>query len=282
MGRYTAIGFFCLVLLTLLLAGCGGSSGSGSTASLAEPCAKAGLTLAEYGACIHRELAEGRPATSREPEGTEPPEEEIGGPLSYVGTIKNSDGEGTTLIDRYRIGPLSYGEEAPPPAAVLEACGVNSPSETAASVFARGQISVTYREGSLPETIGIGEENTVEGEGIEGVLQVASLVNGEWQCLQQEPGSGGMELQPGETVIFPIWFVGDLVLSNSRPRLPQDVLDSLHIRAVGSLNLISGELQISGPGAANCEGELRLLLYGRPPVRMPTHPPYGGLTCRPV
>lgn len=71
---------------------------------------------------------------------------------------------------------------------------------------------------------------------------------------------------------IPIWFAGDLVLSNERPRLSNEEIDSLYFTPVGSLALgaggsTSGYWHISGPGAAECPGygytEHQLLVYGR-------------------
>lgn len=198
---------------------------------------------------------------------------EPGGSLSNVGTLTESDGEGTTFSDAFRIGPLLYGNESTPPEEVLVACNLTDPTETATSVFARGRLTMTYQEGRLPIEVNLGggyggiqEVNQGEEYG-EGQLDsaVAFRVGGEWWCVN---GGGAIEFQEGESQTLPVWVIVSRVLSNARPRLPKSVVDAWHFEAIGPPLGVGLSPIARGPGAATCQGaygseEHLLFLYNR-------------------
>ena len=80
------------VATAILAVGCGGSSHSQRSSSNFQASAETQETT--------------------NPPRTEEVEAEPGESLSTVGTLTESDGEGTTFSDRYRIGPLLYSSEA--------------------------------------------------------------------------------------------------------------------------------------------------------------------------
>jgi hypothetical protein len=197
------------------------------------------------------------------PPSTEESQPEVGGPLSYVGTITGS-GEGTTFSDVYSLGPLLYSKEGTPPEAVLNACHFNNSTTIASSVFARGQLIIKYEEGSLPTEVGITSwENIVKGNL---AAVVAFRADGEWQCRGIEE-EFFLEFQPGESQTLPIWLTGYERLSNAQPRVPASVLNTWYFNYIGQPLGNQGRLTIHGPGAGWCEEEFneeeRLLLYNR-------------------
>lgn len=207
------------------------------------------------------------------PPSTEEDESETGGSLSNVGTLTESDGEGTTFSDRYRIGPLLYSNESTPPEEVLDACNLTDSAEIATSVFARGEVTITYQEGSLPTEVSLGEgyggvQAVDKGEEYgEGQLDsaVAFHVGGEWWCADT---GGAIEFQEGESRTIPIWVIVSRVLSNAQPRLPKSVLNTWYFEEIGPPLGIEPRVITSGPGAATCKGaygsdEQLLFLYNR-------------------
>ena len=226
------------------------------------------LANQEHAECVAELRAEeGRPApapeeaeaeTVEEPV-AEPPVEEPGGPLAYVGTIAISN-KGTAFVDRYKIGPLIYPDEGMPPEEVLEACNLSYPSVLDKSVFARGEISVSYTEGSFSELMGIDAENTVQDHG-PGMEVVAYQKDGEWLCRQEELESTSYEIRPGETWDLPIWFIAEEALSNAEPRVSTETENGWNFRFIGP-NMY-GDWRYSGPGAGECAGYEELYLYNR-------------------
>lgn len=202
-------------------------------------------------------------------------ESEPGGPLADVGTITGSDGKGTTFSNRYRVGPLLYSSEGTPPDEVLEACNLNYPTLVAGSVFARGQIIMTYQEGTLPTEAGLGSAETIvqeinRGEEYgEGELNsaVAFRAGNEWLCRTQL----SFEFQPGESQTLPIWIIVPQVLSNAQPRLPASAYNKWYFSLLGphfATGATGPKLTTHGPGATSCESaygteEQLLFLYNR-------------------
>lgn len=209
-------------------------------------------------------------AETSNPPRTEEGESEPGGPLADVGTITGSDGKGTTFSNRYRVGPLLYSSEATPPEEVLEACNLNYPTELATSVFVRGQLTMTYQEGSLPTEVGLGSAESIVGDEYgEGALNsaVAFRTGGEWLCRTQL----SFEFQPGESQTLPIWIIVPQVLSNAQPRLPASVYNKWYfslVRPHFATDPIEPKLTAHGPGAELCNEEYGvkeelLFLYNR-------------------
>jgi len=201
-------------------------------------------------------------------------EAEPGGPLTNVGTITESDGEGTTFSNHYRVGPLLYSNDGTPPEEVLEACNlINDPTELATSVFMRGQVAITYQEGTLPTEVSLGSvtgpvvQEVNNGE--EGSGQLNSLTafhaGGAWWCTST---SSSIEFQPGETQTLPIWTIVSRVLSNAQPRLPARTLNAWYFEVIGPPLVTGRTVTTHGPGAGLCKEEYSfkeklLFLYNR-------------------
>jgi hypothetical protein len=255
----TAIG----PLAALMLVGCGsGTSEAPTTAS--DGCA--GLTGSEYAVCMGasqaRQQAEasGELSDAEAPEDTEEAvEEEVGGPLAYVGTMTESDGKGTTFRNEVSLGPLLYSEEGTPPEAVLDACNLNYSSVIASSVYARGELTATYLEGRLPLTFPLSYYEYVAGEVL---TRPAIEVDGEWMCMDENEMY--LEFQSGESQTHPFWLIMP-VLTNAHPRLSESLLDTMYIHFLGP-PLYGWETwqKFQGPGRAECsEDEQRLYLFDR-------------------
>lgn len=225
--------------------------------------------------------SEARPTPNAEEATSSPsakqPEPEPGDSLSTVGTLTETDGEGTTFSDNFRLGPLLSGGEHAPPEEVLDACNLTDPAEVAESVFARGQVTLTYQEGQLPVQVNLGggyggvqEVTTGEGYG-EGALDsaVAFQVGDEWWCVT---GGGAIEFQKGESQTLPIWVLVSRVLSNAHPQVPKDILDRWYFEELGpplGMPGINHSVATTGPGAGRCarrygaSKEQLLFLYNR-------------------
>src|SRR5260221_1251168 len=258
------VGLAVTALVAIALTTLGGGQSRGT--AIREACGPFGASPRYSECALNYAVAHGEATVNSESAPTdattEAPPEKIGGSLSYVGTITGS-GEGTAFSDNYRLGPLLYSKEGTPPEAVLNACNLNNPTLIARSVCARGQLTITYQEGSLPTAIGINSwEEVVQGK-LYGV--VAFRVNGEWQCRNEEGLT--LEFQPGGSQTLPIWVIAVQVLSNAQPRVPASVLNTWYFNFVGQPLGNQGSLTIHGPGAGWCEEEFseeeRLLLYNR-------------------
>lgn len=260
------------VVLAMLAMGCGGSQPAAEP-SEDEVCGS--LSGHEREVCgdfysANDRLKEAERSESVETTTTEGPPEEVGGPLSSVGTMTGSDGHGTTFRDDYRLGPLLYSNEGTPPETVLNACRINDPTQIASSVFARGQVTTTYQEGSLPIAVGlVSWEELAQGLDAEGeqlFLITAFRLDGEWRCNSETEFGATIEFQPDESQTVPIWVIGPQVLTNAQPRVPASELNTWYFKFLGS-QYGASSLTIHGPGAASCgEGlgeEERLLLYNR-------------------
>jgi hypothetical protein len=208
--------------------------------------------------------------TEISPEAEEPTHEaveesqtEVGGPLSNVGTITTSPEKDMAFVSHYSLGPLMYASEGTPPEGALEACFPSSPPQIARSVFARGKLTVTYSEGSLPV-----EEYTTNtlravNANEEGAGLMAIEVGGEWYCRT----SFYLSFEPGGSQTFPIWIIVEGVLTNGRPRVPASTYSGWYFNPI-ILSSYGGDETIHGPGAASCEREWegtveRLFLYNR-------------------
>jgi hypothetical protein len=205
--------------------------------------------------------SEQREAVTTAPANVEEAEPEPGGPVAYVGTITGTDGEGAVFRDSYRIGPFFYNQKATPPESVLSACNATTPSIIASSVFARGELSVSYVRGILPLQVGIPPEGIVAGEQFGGVT--AYQFNGEWVCRQASIPLA-IEFQPGETQTFPIWVLAEFARSNAQPRVGPSTFDNWYFNYIGSpLNGSRTPLRVTGPGTAQCYNWQQLQVYGR-------------------
>ncbi|MBS1862357.1 MAG: hypothetical protein JSS68_11680 [Actinobacteria bacterium] len=271
-----------LGLLVLVLVGCGGSTVSVASSPTCSP----SMTPVELQACIGEEAASSEAtSTAEDPEAREEAAvEAAAGPLSYVGTITYSDNEGTSFGERFKVSRLHKSSDLTPPEAALAACDDNYPAGIASSVFARGEATISYEEGSLPY------EFDVFASGLGSLITFK--VGGAWECS----GTGGVvTFQPGETLSFPFWIVASQMISNAKPGIDWREVDSWAVSgANGGVGVGSGlgVKQMRGPGAVSCK-ELssqgiegitfyQLLLYGRPPLALPllANSLGGGTTCR--
>jgi len=244
------------------------------------------MNSAEHQACISEETADmGDAVSAEDPEAIE---EEVAaaaaGPLSYVGTITYSDNAGTTFTERVKVGRLHKSSELTPPQAPLAACDDDYSTGIASSVFARGEATITYEEGTLPY------EFDVFASGLGSIIPFK--VDGAWECT----GTGGIAtFEPGETQTFPFWIVASGMLSNAEPNINWAEVDTWAISGVNAGVGVGngvGVKQMRGPGAVACQepeeqgikGNLlyRLLLYGRPSIESPLLVDGAGLPCRKV
>lgn len=240
------IGF---VLIGALLAGCGGSSS-------ALPVTTEATTPVEPSAETKSE-EEGSTASTNSRA-----EEELSSHEPEVGTISVSNGRGTGFVDHYKIGPLIYSQQETPPKEVLEACNLDYQSQIAKAVFARGQVSVDYSVGSLPEQISLAPAVMASEPSVSLQSVVAFRINGEWECRQEEMGT--YEVQPHEVRTYPIWFIAEEVLTNEQPRISTETRNSWYFPFIGPpLLQEQGKTKMTGPGAGRCESTERLYLYNR-------------------
>ncbi|MHB8492796.1 MAG: hypothetical protein ACYDA6_11375, partial [Solirubrobacteraceae bacterium] len=138
---------------------------------------------------------------------------ELGGPLADVGTITGSPEKGTTFTDHYRVGPLLYSNEGSPPEEVLAACNITNSTVIASSVFARGQVTIAYQEGTLPTEVVVGSLASVQEVNNRDLGDVVAFsAGGKWSCNST---SFVLHFQPGESQTFPIWIIAAGVLSNA-------------------------------------------------------------------
>lgn len=251
--RHLAVTVPLLVLAVAALAGCGGGQEAGSRCEHLH----AGPA---YLACMNGEPYPAHHQTGTAHTASAPPQG-VGGPLTFVGTLTGS-GHGTTFVDRYSAGPLLYGKDEAPPGALLSACDYTRPQQIDSSVFIRGLLKVTYREGSLPMTIPTATE--VLGGAETEATGLALRFDGAWQC--SELVGTGFEFQPGETQTFPFWLILPGVLTNEQPQMPKEDINSWYLGFFGQ-QLGLQEVAVAGPGKAWCEEgyikEWRLLLYNR-------------------
>jgi hypothetical protein len=195
------------------------------------------------------------------------PTEEPGGPLSVVGTIRQSDGEGTAIRSSYELGPLIYSKTATPPAAVLEACGADYQTTIAQMAFARGKVTVNYTEGSLAQNIGFLPEGSVRSTSRQAPWQgtVAYDIEGQWRCNGTGEESGDVTFQPGESKTVPFWILAQ-VLSNAAPQVTPEAMDAWRFMPSGiSTESVHAVVTTSGRGAGRCEAEDVLMLYAELP-----------------
>lgn len=188
-------------------------------------------------------------------------EESVGLPLTDVGTLTASDEEGTTFTARYKLGPLLYSQEGTPSETVLDACGANYTTTIQETVFSRGEVTITYQEGSLATTLPLVPTETVSGEAYGGIT--AFQVDGQWQCGLE---AIVLSFEPGETKRLPIWILSQ-VLNNAEPEVSEAALTTWRFTPpeFTTYPVVSA----SGPGAARCPSETgeedMLMLYARPP-----------------
>ncbi len=190
---------------------------------------------------------------------------EPGGPLSYVGTISQSNSEGTGVSSKYSLGHLIY---VPPPTPVLEACKAASAETTVQTAYARGQVVVSYTHGSLAQDMELvpGEVVATTSKDAPWHGIVAFDDEGQWKCDSTgEESDINVTFQPGETKTFPFWVLAQ-VLSNASPHVNPAVAEAWKFNASGiTIGTSRPTVTSSGPHAGSCENEDVLMLYARLP-----------------
>lgn len=250
--RYASLG---LSLVALTLAGCGGSNrpalGVGSETVFTAP------EAATTSSTTHT-------TTTAAPSN----------PSHYVGTISQSDGEGTAFNVQYRIGKPVAGSASRPPQAVLTACDYTYSPWIASAVFVPGQVTISYTEGSLPITLFIASAAFAMDETPDQSAEVAFDLEGDWHCPADEEGENlSFEFQPGQSRTMMMWLLWAEILSNAHPRLSGSETNGWEFQPIGvnpGGNALP-HITARGPGAATCYGEPLLMLYDRPPDKICAH-----------
>jgi hypothetical protein len=190
---------------------------------------------------------------------------EPGGPLHEVGTMTETDGKGTAVHLQYTLGPLGYSPAGTPSTAVLEACHENYTSTIPQMGYSRGQMTVSYTEGSLPAEIALGANGAVLGISTASKWSgsVAYDVEGQWKCPANEEAGTSVTFQPGETKTFPMWVLSG-GLSNAQPRFSPAVMNGWEFTGV-TVGTNPMEVTTTGPNAGRCESRDVLMLYAKLP-----------------
>jgi hypothetical protein len=198
-----------------------------------------------------------------------PTPEEPGGPLRPVGTIGQSDGQGTAIRSSYELGSPFYSKTATPPSAVLEACGANYKTTIAQTAFTRGQVTVHYAHGSLAQNVEFVPGGSVVSTSRQAPWQgtVAYELEGQWQCNSSgEEAGANVTFQPGESKTVPFWMLAQ-VLRNASPRVTPEMMDAWKFAPSGISTGGRERLVVttSGRGAGRCGSEDVLMLYAKLP-----------------
>jgi hypothetical protein len=190
---------------------------------------------------------------------------EPGGPLHEVGTMTETDGKGTAVHLQYQLGALGYSPAVVAPPAVLETCHEDYSTTIAQMGYSRGQLSVSYTEGSLPTEVALGANGAVSGTSTATKWSgsVAYDVEGEWKCPANEEAGTSVTFQPGETKTFPLWVLS-AGLDNAQPRFTPTVIDGWEFTGV-TIGNSPLEVTASGPNAGRCDNKDVLMLYAKLP-----------------
>lgn len=241
-------GCILLAAATMMLTGCGNSQTTATPVAQSRPTMPTDTTAPTSSAA--------KPAP------------EVGGPLRSVGTIRQSNSEGTGIGSKYRLGPLVYGPNEIPPPLVLEACSANYQTTIAQTGFARGQVAVSYTAGSLAQDVELvpGEMVVSATKAIPWLGTTAFDVEGQWKCDKTGEEAGiNVTFQPGETKTFRFWILAS-GLSNAHPRFTSADTGIWKFNASG---VTAGNTRptatTSGPNAGSCEGEDVLMAYAKLP-----------------
>jgi len=227
-----------------LLTGCGSSSQTPSTtqaAATSSPSPAAPTTTATS-----------TPAATAPPSKTESSLREVG--------ILTLTSPGLTLTTRYHVAPLGYGTSAAPPSNVLEACHAETAS-LEADAFAQGEVTLDYTKGRFPETVLLNDFQQKPTESLSGNNahlggggELAWEENGGWVC---KPESGEsprpFTMQPGQSVTYKVWLVFQGALSNERPRVTPEELNTIKwLTGTRLVNANNTHANLSGPQVGTC------------------------------
>ena len=244
--RHLLLGMVRLAVVALSVAVILGGCGSAQTTVGTSPPASPGVVATTHAAAT--------PAPS-----------EPGGPLHEVGTMTETDDKGTAVHLQYQLGPLGYSPAVVAPTAVLEACHEDYATTIAQTAYSRGQMSVSYTEGSLPTEIALGADGAISGTSTATKWSgsVAYDVEGQWKCPANEEAGTSVTFQPGETKTFPLWVLSS-GLSNAQPKFTSTVIDGWEFTGV-TIGDSPMEVTTSGPNAGKCENKDVLMLYAKLP-----------------
>lgn len=197
--------------------------------------------------------------------------------LSDAGTLMQSDGQGTTLSEHWKIGPLRYSS---PPTDVLSACNANYPSTIAQLASSQAEVTVSYTEGTQPLVLVADSAAGVQGSTDAGWTGVtAFLVDGQWQCGAGDGPGFTTNIQPHSSTTYPVWILSQ-VLSNAMPRVPTRVSSQWSFNPGGiTAGASSNRVTASGPHAVNCDGSDMLMLFAHAPLEYPSHYGSGSVKC---
>jgi hypothetical protein len=183
-----------------------------------------------------------------------------------LGAITATNGHGTAIKQEYRLGPPLYGNTSPPPAEALEACNANSPELVASSVFASGEDTVRYTEGSLPIQVHIDPVDVASAavRGETAATRVPFSINGRWQC-DSSSQEMTVTLQPGQNTTYPIWVIIENAMSNQHPHVGASELHEWEFTG-GGIHPETDFLETrhsTGPNATGCQGQGGVLLFAK-------------------
>jgi hypothetical protein len=208
-----------------------------------------------------------------------PPSTAIGSPVGeFIGI-----GKGTRYTQTYTATPLMYGyKKQTPPVAALDVCNANYTESIAQDVYIGGTDILDYAKGIMALTfIPIGDNivTSIDTQVLPSPPdEYAIEVDGQWECpaQNQDPGSGGFTVQPGQTVTLNFWVIMSGLVDNADPVVPkkQAEMMSLDIPFDTSQSVSGGK--VVGPHAAKCAdtGGYELLPYATLP--------FASERCKPV
>lgn len=194
------------------------------------------------------------PPAADEPDSYEEPEPEPSDGLEEVGTVV-TEGDGTTFTVGVSVRPITYGTDGAPPQEVLDACSpgyVLSSTTLAASAYVNGEYEMSYDQGRLPTSAGLGGHLTQYESFYVTALVAMKDPDGQWHC-----GSGpSFTFDPGESTTSEFWAILLNVLNNANPEFSPDDLSTLQFDLLLTGSQIPAPRRrtetISGPKAAIC------------------------------
>lgn len=197
---------------------------------------------------------------------------------------------GETVSTTIKVYKPQLGRTNPPPSAVNEACNFAEANNT--SEYIHGLATISYK-GTIPGdvVINLSDQSVVElGDILYGggdsptALSTATSGGAPWDCQDQDQWSYDM---PADSVTTIEWWTEVQALSNAHPNFTAADRAALALSwyAMGSDQLESGKLSLSGPGVAICENQATkygpyLLAYARAPRTYALEQGDGSLACR--
>jgi hypothetical protein len=181
---------------------------------------------------------------------------DAGGPLSEVGTVTESDHEGTTVKSDLKLGRILYGA-ANAPIDAMNACNSNFTTTLATSAYLRGQVTFSYTQGAVPTVISYDPGEVMRGIGDTPTGGLMALnIDGQWTCIFSDASDPSLLLQPGQSTSHDAWFIIEDARSNSQPALSQSELNEFAFQIKLAVQQMSNPAYayttVSGPDTAVC------------------------------